>query len=342
MSIRPLTGQTLYSGNGAVVPGSNGAKGRAYTGFRSSWNGNLFSPPPSSGCVLNLSGHPGVGTVISDLSYNFSDSGIDTDEALDAGELAIDCDADATVPIPVGSIIRIGTELRKVTATGTTLTTVLYGASETHDTNQDIFVWIPNNGTITGALWKRLPSGLWYISYDGDDFITVTDAPNLSFGDGSTDSAFSCHCWAYLPSADAGALFSKATAATTGEYYALLTGGTLYWRIVDQSAVAYIGRSVAMAAYLNKWICIDLIYGGGALVANVKIYINGTQVDTTDSSSGTHVAMENTGVDLFFGKRGGGALANGTFSALKSINSGENSITKIANTYNQERHLFGV
>ncbi|MFA4917123.1 MAG: LamG-like jellyroll fold domain-containing protein [Syntrophales bacterium] len=75
MAIRPLTGKTLYSGNGAVVPGSNGAIGRASTGFRSSWNGNLFAPPPESGCVMYLPGHPGTGTTITDFSTTLLDVG---------------------------------------------------------------------------------------------------------------------------------------------------------------------------------------------------------------------------------------------------------------------------
>lgn len=29
-----------------------------------------------------------------------------------------------------------------------------------------------NHGTITGAIWKRLPSGLWYLDYDGSDDYT--------------------------------------------------------------------------------------------------------------------------------------------------------------------------
>jgi len=72
-----------------------------------------------------------------------ADSGIDTDEALDSGEEAIDVDADATTAIPVGTIIRIENELYFVTATGTTLTVEsAYGrtSNSAHATNKDIMI----------------------------------------------------------------------------------------------------------------------------------------------------------------------------------------------------------
>ncbi len=36
-----------------------------------------------------------------------------------------------------------------------------------------------NHGTITGATWVRLPSGLWVLSFDGDDYVGCGNAVNL-------------------------------------------------------------------------------------------------------------------------------------------------------------------
>ena len=37
-----------------------------------------------------------------------------------------------------------------------------------------------NVGTITGATWKRLPSGLWYLDFDGtDDYLDVGQDSSL-------------------------------------------------------------------------------------------------------------------------------------------------------------------
>ena len=52
----------------------------------------------------------------------------------------------------------------------------------------------PNNGTITGATWTRLPNGLWYPSFDGDDKINVSHATSIDI---DTED-FSVGAWANL------------------------------------------------------------------------------------------------------------------------------------------------
>jgi len=86
------------------------------------------------------------------------DSGIDTDEALDTSETGVDCDADATTAIPVGTVIRIDNELMYVTATGTTLTVVrgysnTTGAAHTTDAN----IMIPEKAYLYCAEVHRVP-----------------------------------------------------------------------------------------------------------------------------------------------------------------------------------------
>ena len=110
------------------------------------------------------------------------DSGIDTDEALDSGEEAIDCDADATTAIPVGTIIRIESELYYVTATGTTLTVEsAYGRSSNaaHATNKDIMIpelaylycakthKVPVVADLAGAATAAYTAGVLTINVDG-------------------------------------------------------------------------------------------------------------------------------------------------------------------------------
>ncbi len=72
-----------------------------------------------------------------------ADSGIDTNEAVDASETGIDVDPTAATAIPVGTIIRIDNELMYVSVTGTTLTVVrgyLQTTATTHDTATSIFI----------------------------------------------------------------------------------------------------------------------------------------------------------------------------------------------------------
>jgi len=52
-----------------------------------------------------------------------------------------------------------------------------------------------NHGTITGATWNRLPSGLWYLNYDGDDRVNCGQASSLKPTNDAT-----WECWTYITS----------------------------------------------------------------------------------------------------------------------------------------------
>ncbi len=106
--------------------------------------------------------NPTVGELIMATSgkiyrYIQDDTGIDTNEELDATETDITMDADATSAMPVGSIIEIESEFCEVTATGTTITVirgVLSTTAATHSTNTDVFIrkWTPASTTVAGVL----------------------------------------------------------------------------------------------------------------------------------------------------------------------------------------------
>jgi len=117
------------------------------------------------------------------------DTGIDTDEALDTSETGIDCDADATTAIPVGSVIHVENEQMYVSATGTSLT-VIRGfngtTAATHTTNKDIYIykWTAATTAVAGVtalteyedvMYAAIgSSSLYYYSTDGDSW-TATD-----------------------------------------------------------------------------------------------------------------------------------------------------------------------
>ena len=51
-----------------------------------------------------------------------------------------------------------------------------------------------NNGTITGATWSKLPSGIWYLHFDGtDDFVSIPLDSSFNF----TTESFTCEMWVY-------------------------------------------------------------------------------------------------------------------------------------------------
>ena len=70
-------------------------------------------------------------------------------------------------------------------------------------------------------------------------------------------------------------------------------------------ASCYIGRrSDAITSYDGLWIHLVGTYNGDGTSGGVKLYINGSQVDTAnkESNAGSYVAMENLGGDAHIGE----------------------------------------
>lgn len=330
--MRVSSTRTIVSGNGAVVGSGNGRRA-GYDRWRMNWNGNMFAPP-DSGAVLYLPGHPGVGSTITDFSHKFLDSGIDTDEALDDSETGVDCDADATTAIPANSVIRVEDELMYVTATGTTLTVVRgYAGSvaTSHDTNKDIYIRTKNDGTITGAIWKRLPSGLWYLDYDAtDDEIVVTKDSSIDITGKITIKGW------YYPTGwgedNYGRLFNKGAIyhahwlkgdAVEGVRFRIGGGGVRQVNTTDGTIV------------LNKWQHIVCVYDQ----VNMLVYVD-TTLTTGDAYSGT--IDDSSADDLYIGSDSAGNSVFGGGSALFEIIPDGWSADDVARNRAEERHLFSV
>lgn len=323
LGIRPLTGKTLYSANGGVLGSANGAKGSPR--YRANWNGNLF-PPPQSGCVLYLPGHPATGTTITDFSNYFYDCTLDTAEALTDTETDLDCSADATTIIPAGSIIQVEDEQMRVTATGNPTITIVRGFNGTqpvaHDTAKNIFIRTANHGTLVGATWDTLPSGVRVNSFDGvDDVITILNSASINLIGVCTLS-----CWVNLRADENGGILDKTY--TSGGYMlwieSLAAGFKLYISSAEQ---AFTG-----AVLLNTWYNLVGRVDG---VAN-NLYLNGV----AQTSLGLATPTGNTN-NLFLGKDAGGRYPNCRASLFKAYNRAL-SATEITGTYQSERHLFGV
>ena len=334
--INRVAPRTVVGINGAQYIEQNGIGARDYNKWRMSWNGNHLAPP-ESGDVLYLPGNPGFGSTIFDYSYNFNDSGIDTDEALDADETGIDCDADATTTIPVGSIIIIGTEWCKVTATGTTLT-VLRGypgtVATTHATNQDIRVWLPNNGTITGAVWTRLPSGLGVLNFDGiDDMVRFGDVCDVGTSD------FTLLLWAKTTQAGISKyIINKNWSNPSWDLYLNLNKLRLHTNDnVGQNLTAISATSINDGVW-------RLLGGTFDRDGNMQTYVDGVADGTPVDMSLT--ATLNNPNDLAFGGQsdgvGGGANYFAGTLALGRLIMRVLSASEMANVFNQEKHLFGV
>jgi len=150
------------------------------------------------------------------------------------------------------------------------------------------------DGVLNGAL-----------SFDGSSHhIEVEDHDALSFGDGAEDVAFSLSCWFNSSSSTkTQGLISKANNVKSGEYYILLHGGKVYFRLVDEVKSSYLGVRSADSYVANTWNHLVVTYDGQGSTLAMKIYLNGEELNTVSSSSGTYGSMRNTNMPLFIGKR---------------------------------------
>jgi len=188
-----------------------------------------------------------------------------------------------------------------------------------------------NHGKITGATWKRLSNGLWYLSLDGnDDKVVVTDATSLVIR-----NAITIEFWfkelaapdlndSFLNKGDTLAIYTnpantiRAYANSSGGLQVINTGvvSTLTWHhfvfTYDKD-----GGANNVNSYLDS-------------VASIPVTATGTINDTTGSN-----LMIGTNID------DSGGRANIEISSLRIYNV-VLTATLILNHCQQERHLFGV
>ena len=166
------------------------------------------------------------------------------------------------------------------------------------------------------ANWEADTSGAWQIpdavsaypqsfSFDGsDDYIRISDNNSLSFGDGTTDEAFTLSIWANLNDVTNAFLFAKRGSSNNREYqFNFASNNKLYFTLYSQLSGSYISRRVDtdLSSYENQWIHLVATYDGSSTVSGIKIYINGSQEDNATGSIGTYIAMSNGQRDLILG-----------------------------------------
>lgn len=158
--------------------------------------------------------------------------------------------------------------------------------------------------------WYGGRDGKWNssIKFDGtDDNVSIADNDRYTFGasTASTDRPMSLSVFTNLTDATSAGLISKY--ATNQREYQLYTDASdkLYAVVWDDSASAYIGRyyNTALTSTLEgAWHLITMTYDGSASAAGIKLYLDSKQIDDTDYTSGSYVAMENKTATVTLGK----------------------------------------
>jgi hypothetical protein len=148
--------------------------------------------------------------------------------------------------------------------------------------------------------------------FDGtDDYVEIADSDDFSFGDGSTDSAFSISAWVKMVDA------TDFTIAHKGEF-----SNDIEWRFGtygatddkiklicgdDSGGTQYIGRkydATALTSYEGSWIHLAGTYSGSGASSGIKLYLNGVQVDDVnyEGAGASYTAMENQGEPVQIGR----------------------------------------
>ena len=190
-----------------------------------------------------------------------------------------------------------------------------------------------NHGTITGAVWKRLPSGLWCLNFDGS-------SSTVSLGNPSSlqiTTSLTIKFWGYV------ADYSSSLYAGISRWsnpYMLWEVIARYgrWRdfVLRESDGTVIVASPGLGGVdYPKWRHLVMSYDNGTWY----VWKNAVEMD---SQSVTHANI-GTGGSISIGSRCDTPIYpyKGNLALFEIYNRGW-TISDTQNSFNQERHLFGV
>jgi len=199
-----------------------------------------------------------------------------------------------------------------------------------------------NHGTITGATWERLPSGLWVTHFDG-----VNDLINCGSGS-SLDDLTNCTClfWVYFDTSEYGegnypTMFEK----TRYRFNIYSAGGPTHgrpwaYRYFEGGGSVTANSIGTEALSATTWYLLG--YSFSSVDNKIRLYTNGVEVSYTEQVAGVGTLVSEAGDDLILGNRAGTDNTLDGMLALIRMYNRVLSALEIQNHYQQEKHLFGV
>jgi len=146
------------------------------------------------------------------------------------------------------------------------------------------------------------------LDFDGSgDYVVIPDDDSLSFVDGDPDEPFSVSAWVYMRNTVTTQRFvGKAVSLGSGyaEYLLTTTGANYFgFFICDASynQFSFIGRIWNQPPDLEQWYHLVGTYDGLGETSGIKLYVDGVQVDNSDSAVGPYDNMENTDIPVYLG-----------------------------------------
>lgn len=146
-----------------------------------------------------------------------------------------------------------------------------------------------------------LPTPGYGLEFDGDnDFVTVADSDDFSFGDGSTDSPFSVEAWINLNSTGSMAVFTKRDGSDYEYQLTTYTNGIIMTLWDESAAASAFRQTVSTPLSTSQWYHIAYVYDGTD-ADGITLYINGVDVSGPSTTNVGYVAMENTDAQVEIG-----------------------------------------
>lgn len=154
------------------------------------------------------------------------------------------------------------------------------------------------------------PSGLlneYSINFDGNnDEVNCGDSNDFSFGNGTTDSAFSISAWINASNLAIDRAIVAKNFSSQQEYtFKVLTNGALQFTLYDTLGPSAdhltIQSSSAGTITTGSWFHVVASYAGNGSTAGMAMFVNGSTLSTSESSN-NYTAMDNGSASFLIGK----------------------------------------
>lgn len=155
---------------------------------------------------------------------------------------------------------------------------------------------------------------LYSLDFDGtDDYIEVSDHDDLSFGNSSTDSAFTMAGWVKLDSTTLQRFVTKSGSSTAEYIFGTGGGSNLLLALYDDTTSVVRYRVSSGTLSTGTWTHVAVTHSGGT----IKLFINGTEDSGSSGDIGSYTAMHNsTGTVRLGGYQNGSQYTNGKLDEL--------------------------